>query len=141
MSHPGPLPQWAPSSGKTPFEQLGGEETVRALAMRFYDVMDREETALAHLHRLDEEGRVHPESREHFALFLCFWLGGPDDYLRQRGHPMLRARHAPFPVDEEMRDAWMRAMIKAMDELGIHGEVRDFLDGRFAHVANFLRNV
>ncbi|AKU92980.1 group II truncated hemoglobin [Vulgatibacter incomptus] len=133
--------KWSQSPGETPFEKLGGEDVVRALAMRFYDAMDRDEPALAHLHRLDENGRVHPESREHFALFLRFWLGGPNDYLLQRGHPMLRARHAPFPVDADMRDAWLRAMTTAMDELGLHGEVREFLDGRFAHVAEFLRNV
>lgn len=134
-------PRWIEQPGETPFEKLGGEGVVRELTTRFYDAMDRDEPLLAHLHRLDEQGRVHPESREHFALFLCFWLGGPDAYLHQRGHPMLRARHAPFPVDEAMRDAWLRAMTTAMDEMGIDGEVRAFLDGRFAHVANFLRNV
>ncbi|HWV38019.1 MAG TPA: group II truncated hemoglobin [Vulgatibacter sp.] len=134
-------PKWIEQPGETPFERLGGEPVVRELAMRFYDAMDRSERPLAHLHRLDDHGRVHPESREHFALFLCFWLGGPDTYLRERGHPMLRARHAPFPVDDAMRDAWLRAMTTAMDEMGIDGEVRAFLDARFTHVANFLRNV
>ncbi len=137
----GTKPSWTPFPGQTPYEQLGGESVVRDLAMRFYDAMDRDEPALAQLHRLDEAGRVHPESREHFALFLLFWLGGPSHYLEQRGHPMLRARHAPFPVDDAMRDAWLRAMETALDELGISGEVREFLDGRFAHVAGFLRNV
>lgn len=132
---------WIEQPGATPFEKLGGEPVVRELVTRFYDAMDRGERELAHLHRLDDQGRVHPESRENFALFLCFWLGGPDAYLHQRGHPMLRARHAPFPVDEAMRDAWVRSMTTAMDELGIAGEVRAFLDERFAHVANFLRNV
>ena len=28
-----------------------------------------------------------------------------------------------------------------MDESGVTGEIRAFLDERFAHVANFLRNV
>lgn len=133
--------KWPPEPGQTPFEQLGGEEKVRELAHRFYDAMDRDEPALARLHRLDEAGRVHPESREHFALFLLFWLGGPQQYLEQRGHPRLRMRHAPFPIDEAMRDAWMRAMTTAMDEMNVAGELRAFLDGRFAHVADFLRNL
>lgn len=133
--------KWSPREGETPYEKLGGEVVVREIARRFYDAMDRDEPALARLHPLDKQGRVHPESRENFALFLLFWLGGPHHYLEQRGHPRLRMRHAPFPIDEAMRDAWLRAMKTALDEVGVHGEVRDFLDARFAHVADFLRNV
>ncbi|WP_373047456.1 group II truncated hemoglobin [Vulgatibacter sp.] len=132
---------WQPAAGETPFEILGGAETIRVLVERFYDAMERDEPALAALHKQDEPGKVSRESRDKFASFLCFWLGGPRTYLETRGHPMLRARHAPFVVDEAMRDAWLRSMITAMDEVGIAGEVRTFLDGRFAHVADFLRNV
>jgi hemoglobin len=32
-------------------------------------------------------------------------------------------------------------MTRAMDGLGVSGEVRGFLDKRFADVADFLRNV
>lgn len=132
---------WAPSPGETPFEKLGGADVVREIAMRFYDAMDRQEPEVARLHPLDEHGRVAKESRENFASFLLFWLGGPQNYLHERGHPRLRMRHAHFPVDEAMRDGWLRAMQTALDEVGIHGEVREFLDARFAHVADFLRNV
>ena len=132
---------WQPAAGETPFEILGGTETIRALVERFYDAMEAHEPALAALHKQDEPGKVSRESRDHFATFLCFWLGGPRDYLEKRGHPMLRVRHAPFIVDVAMRDAWLRSMTRALDELGVHGEVRTFLDGRFAHVADFLRNV
>lgn len=132
---------WKPSPGETPYEQLGGAETIRALVEHFYDFMERDEPALAALHKQDAPGKVSRESRDNFFHFLCFWLGGPRDYLERRGHPMLRARHAPFIVDVTMRDAWLRSMFAAMDAVGIHGAVRDFLDGRFAHVADFLRNV
>lgn len=125
---------------QTPYEILGGAETIRELTERFYDAMERLEPAVANLHPL-EDGKVARQSRDHFFHFLCFWLGGPQDYLVQRGHPMLRARHNPFPIDKAMRDGWLRSMLAAMDEMGIEGEVRTFLDGRFAHVADFLRNV
>jgi hemoglobin len=132
---------WSPSAGETPYEKLGGSDVVREIAIRFYDAMDRDEPEVARLHPLDEQGRVATESRENFASFLHFWLGGPQGYLHERGHPRLRMRHAPFPIDEAMRDGWLRAMSTAMDEVGVHGEVREFLDARFAHVADFLRNV
>ena len=132
---------WQPAPGGTPYEQLGGTETIRKLVEHFYDAMERLEPELAAIHKQDEPGKVSRESRDNFAMFLVFWLGGSHGYIEKRGHPMLRARHAPFIVDAKMRDAWLNSMTTAMNELGIGGEVRTFLDGRFAHVANFLRNV
>jgi hemoglobin len=130
-----------PTTPWIPFEALGGAEPVRRLAARFYDVMDEREPALARLHPLDEHGRVAPGARERFALFLVGWLGGPQEYVARFGHPRLRMRHGRVPVDAAMRDAWLRCMAAAMDAEGVDGEVRRFLDGRFAEVADFLRNV
>ena len=126
---------------RTPFTIMGGEEPVRALAEAFYDAMDEHEPALAQLHRCDEHGKVSRESRDRFALFLIGWLGGPQHYMAQHGHPRLRMRHGKVPVNVAMRDAWLRCMARAMDARGMTGEVRTFLDGRFAEVADFLRNV
>ena len=36
-------------------------------------------------------------SREKLFMFLSGWLGGPQLYVEKHGHPMLRARHLPFP--------------------------------------------
>lgn len=124
----------------TPYEALGGEATVREIAGRFYDAMDDHEPALAALHRLDEAGRVHGEARERFALFLIGWLGGPQTYMERHGHPRLRMRHAGVVVTQEMRDAWMRAMKRALDECGVEGAVRDFVEAKLGDVATMLRN-
>lgn len=127
-------------SEPTPFEQVGGADAVRALVERFYDAMERDEPALARLHRMDDAGRVDRGSRDRFALFLIGWLGGPQDYTEQHGHPRLRMRHGRVAVDVAMRDAWMRAMTTALDESDVRGPIRAFLDWRFAEVADFLRN-
>lgn len=123
-----------------PYDLLGGEANVRALAEAFYDAMDAHEPALAKLHELDERGRVSRTSRDRFALFLLEWLGGPRQYSSQHGHPRLRMRHAQVGVDTAMRDAWLRSMQHALDARDVRGEVRTFLDRRFAEVADFLRN-
>ena len=96
--------------------------------------------ALTRLHRLNADGTVHAEARDRFALFLIGWLGGPQDYIERHGHPRLRMRHARVPVDESMRDAWLRSMHRAFDARGIDGDVRAFLERRFAEVADFMRN-
>lgn len=115
---------------------------MEALANAFYDAMEHDEPALTAVHRLHDTdpGRVHPEVRERFALFLVGWLGGPQEYVEQHGHPRLRRRHAHVAVDLAMRDAWMRAMTSALDRAGVQGELRAFLDARFADVADFMRN-
>ena len=48
--------------------------------------------------------------------FLVGRFGGPSRYVEQRGHPRLRMRHARVPIDDRMRDAWMRSMRAALDE-------------------------
>ena len=125
---------------ETPFELVGGAERVRALVERFYDAMTEHEPALARLHPCDAEGRVARTPRDRFALFLIGWLGGPQDYVEQHGHPRLGMRHGRVPVNLAMRDAWLRCMTLAMDAEGVTGPVRQFLDARFAEVADFLRN-
>ena len=124
-----------------PFETLGGADAIRALVERFYDVMDEREPALAQLHQLDEHGKVSRRSRDRFALFLIGWLGGPQDYSEQHGHPRLRMRHGKVRVDEAMRDAWLRCMAAALDEREVDPATRAFVDRAFAHTADFLRNV
>jgi hemoglobin len=125
----------------SPFELLGGADKVRALVERFYDAMSEREPVLARLHPCEPDGVVARGPRDRFALFLIGWLGGPQDYIEQHGHPRLRMRHARVPVDIAMRDAWLRCMTAAMDGERIAGPVRDYLDGRFAEVADFMRNV
>lgn len=128
------------SGAQAPYALLGERDAVIRLAEAFYDAMEREEPALAALHARTPEGRITSTVRDRFALFLVGWLGGPQDYVAQFGHPRLRMRHARVAIDTPMRDAWLRSMGRAMDECGVEGDVRTFLDQRFAEVADFLRN-
>jgi len=72
--------------------------------------------------------------------FLIYRLGGPMRYIEQRGHPRLRARHAPFGIDQRARDRWMQLMREALDESALPPDVlttmRELLDG----IATFLIN-
>ena len=134
------MPQAAPpayDSEHTPYDALGGSERVHALARAFYGCMDENQdyAGLRALHAPDLE-----PMQETFFEFLSGWLGGPQLYVQKHGHPRLRMRHASFPIDETMRDQWLACMAEAMDHQGIDGDIRMFLDARFAHVANFMRN-
>ncbi|MCH2135488.1 MAG: group II truncated hemoglobin [Phycisphaerales bacterium] len=121
----------------TPFDRFEDEAAVRRLVDAFYDHMD------AHP-QFERIRQLHPpdltQSRDKFFKFLCGWLGGPQYYMQEYGHPRLRMRHAPFPIGEVERDQWLACMADAMDEQRIEGQLRAFLDQRFAHVADFMRN-
>jgi hemoglobin len=131
---------YTPTEVDTPFARLGGAAPVRAIVERFYDAMEEQEPALAALHVCDPPGRVTRTVRDRFALFLIGWLGGPQDYMAQHGHPRLRMRHANVLVNIAMRDAWVRCMKHALDAISIEPDVREYLDLRFAEVADFMRN-
>ena len=121
-----------------PYEPIGGIEGVTALVDSFYSYMDSEA-------KFEGIRTMHPsdlkETREKLTEFLSGWLGGPDLYIRKHGHPRLRMRHAPFKIGIHERDQWLGCMAMAMDQQGIKGELREFLDARFAHVADFMKNV
>ncbi|MCH2132943.1 MAG: group II truncated hemoglobin [Phycisphaerales bacterium] len=133
---PGPG-QPAFSADHTPYEALGGEAAVGQLAKAFYETMDRN-PAYAGIREL--HGADLSTAEEKFRQFLSGWLGGPQLYVQQYGHPRLRMRHAPFPIGESERDQWLACMAEALDACDVRGPIRDFLDARFAHVADFMRN-
>jgi len=125
---------------EVPLEWIGGDAVGRALASRFYEVMAETEPELLALHELGPDGKVSVRTRDRFELFLIEWLGGPKEFSNQFGHPRLRMRHARVQIGVGERDSWMRCMRRAMDELGLSGEARTFVEERLAHVADFLRN-
>lgn len=121
----------------TPYELLGGEEAVRRLVERFYDLMELEPEFLP-VRRL--HGTSLDSAREKLFLFLSGWLGGPDLYVRRHGHPRLRARHLPFPIGVRERDSWLDCMARAMRETGVEPSLRERLGESFAKTADWMRN-
>ena len=75
-------------------------------------------------------------AEDRLRMFLEQYWGGPTTYSEQRGHPRLRMRHAPFPVDTWARETWLRHMRAAMDTLELSplhdGIMWDYFD-RAAH--------
>ncbi|MSQ27589.1 MAG: globin [Dehalococcoidia bacterium] len=59
------------------------------------------------------------ESRERQYLFLIQYFGGPRTYSDLYGHPRLRMRHFPFPIGLPERNAWLKDMLEAIDEVAV----------------------
>ena len=101
-----------PSRADTFFAAVGGAETFRRLVDRFYAGVASDPL----LRPLYPEQDLGPAA-ERLRMFLIQYWGGPTTYSEQRGHPRLRMRHAPFPIGTLERDAWLRHMRDALDEL------------------------
>ena len=106
-------------------------------ARAFYETMDTipEAWEIRKLHPDDLSG-----SEDKLFKFLSGWLGGPDLYMQEFGHPMLRRRHLPFPIGSRERDQWLLCMQHAMDKLEITGPLRTHLDQAFFSTADHMRN-
>ena len=121
----------------TPFEWIGGEEKVKGLVERFYDLMDLEPkyAALRATHGTELE-----RARQNLFWFLCGWLGGPQYYTDRFGHPRLRMRHMPFKIGYVERDQWLACMDQAMGEVEVDGKLRERLRESFFQTADWMRN-
>ncbi len=96
------------------FQAVGGEETFRHLVHSFY----RKVAGDPELRAVYPSKDLGP-AEEHLRLFLIQYWGGPRTYDERRGHPRLRMRHAHFTIGEAERDAWLRHMRAALDEVGL----------------------
>lgn len=122
---------------RTHYDMVGGEAGIWQLVNRFYDLMDE-------LPEAWELRKIHPEdlqgSRDKLFKFLSGWLGGPSLYEAEYGHPRLRMRHMPFPVDTQMRDQWLLCINMALDEQISDELLKMQLKSAFANVADHMRN-
>ncbi|VAV90134.1 Hemoglobin-like protein HbO [hydrothermal vent metagenome] len=122
-------------SDPTPFDALGGQERIRSIVDRFYDIVDADALNLRAM--LPEDDAV---SRQKLFEYLVEWTGGPDLYSSHRGHPRMRMRHMPFAIGEAEVDAWLACMERSLDDNEVSGPVRAFLDGKFTALAQHMRN-
>jgi hemoglobin len=119
------------------FELVGGQPAVERIVESFYRRMDTlpEAQTIRALHPPDLSG-----SKAVLKKYLAEWLGGPDLYSRERGHPRLRMRHLPFRIGAAERDAWLLCMRGALDEVVGSPRLRELLLQMFFRTADWMRN-
>ena len=116
---------------------IGGAEKLREMVDRFYDLMELEPefSGIRILHPSTMDS-----SRDKLFWFLSGWMGGPNLYIEQFGHPRLRARHLPFSIGVSERDQWLRCMAWAMQDVGIDEGLQQHLMTSFYQTADWMRN-
>ncbi len=101
------------SNAITIYDRIGGETALKQLVVRFYAKVQNQ-PLLAPLF----PENIEPVSDKQF-LFLSQFFGGPTLYSDLYGHPMMRARHMPFPITTDHADAWLQCMGEALAEINI----------------------
>lgn len=119
---------------QSPFETVGGAETIAKLVDAFYPRVQKH----------PDLAPIFPEDiqpvRDKQYLFLTQFLGGPPLYSNRFGSPMLRARHLPHPITPRRAAAWLQCMKEAMDDIGLQGEIREFVFERLSMTAHHMVN-
>ncbi len=121
----------------THYERIGGEEKVRALVRRFYELMDElpEAYGIRKMHAESLDG-----SADKLFKFLSGWMGGPQLFVQEFGEPFLRRRHFPFAIGESEREQWLLCMDQALNDVVEDEALRRELSMAFAKVADHMRN-
>ncbi|MDX2162564.1 MAG: globin [bacterium] len=119
----------------TLYDLVGGEATFQKLVDVFYARVEAD-PVLRPLFPADLE----PGKRWQ-QLFLMQYFGGPTLYMAERGHPRLRMRHNPFPIDQAARDHWLEHMLAAVDTIGIQEPMRSVMRQYFEFASTAMQNV
>lgn len=120
---------------RTVFGLVGGMDAFDRLVGTFYEGVEAD-PVLRPMYA-DEDLTA---SRRRLSMFLAQFFGGPSTYSEERGHPRLRMRHSPFPIDAAARDRWMLHMSRAVEAEQFPEEVSAAMIEYFERAATFLIN-
>jgi hemoglobin len=102
----------SPSADERSVFDICGRDFFVSLVDAFYNGVETDPVLMS----MYPDGADTTEARHRLSLFFIQYWGGPHDYMEQRGHPMLRMRHGPFPIDAHARDRWLSHMASAIEQ-------------------------
>ncbi|MGI9328817.1 MAG: group II truncated hemoglobin [Pseudomonadales bacterium] len=111
-------------TGDATFQAAGGEEGIRRLVDRFYDIMagDPKFATIWSWHPAD-----HSVSRDKLARFLCAWMGGPRRFSEKYGPISIPQAHQHLPVTRAEQEQWLTCMAQALADQGYPQGLMDYL--------------
>ncbi len=97
----------------SPYDRLGGQATIAAIANRFYDLMDSD-PAYAEL-RAMHAADLTP-MRHSLAGFLSGWSGGPRDWFEANPGRCMMSIHRPMTINDATAGQWAAAIRRAIHD-------------------------
>lgn len=117
------------------YQAIGGRETCHKLSVAFYARVEQDP-----LLRSFFPGKSFRCAIEAFAAFLAQFLGGPSEDAQKRWWLSLQESHLRFKIGPKERDAWMKNMIGALDDVQVDDPVRHALRDFFERASTYLIN-
>lgn len=119
------------------YDLIGGEEGIRRLVRRFYELMDTLPEAAACR-------AIHPPSltgsEQKLFEYLSFWFGGPPLFVERHGPPMMRRRHFKAPIGPAEHDGWLicfrRALAETVPDAALAASILPRVEALAAHMRN-----
>jgi hemoglobin len=122
------------TQASTIYDGIGGQEKISELVDSFYKrVAKHPELVPIFPSELTETARKQKQ-------FLTQFFGGPPLYIEEHGHPMLRRRHLEFPITPTRKDAWLKCMEDAINEVNIEEPYRTAMLERLTLTAEHMMN-
>jgi hemoglobin len=115
------------------YDQIGPER-LQLLVERFYDRVFSS-PLISELFRTDKATIMTKQT-----AFLTQFLGGPQFYTAQFGHPRMRIRHLPHRITVEASYEWLRCMNEAIATLDLPDDVKTRLYNCFPPLAQHMVN-
>lgn len=115
------------------YERIGAEN-LRGIVDSFYDIVFTE-SSIKHLFKTEKS-----QIRDKQYKFLTQFLGGPQLYSQEYGHPRMRMRHLPHKIDDAAKTEWLRCMKLAIDQSSLSDELKEALFSCFPRVAEHMVN-
>lgn len=116
-----------------PYEEIGAETLEKMMTIFYSKVANNPTLKPIFPDDLTETARKQTQ-------FQTQYLGGPNLYTEEHGHPMLKARHMSIKVTPESAQAWLECMSDAMDEVGLEGKFREVYFKRLVLTAHHMIN-
>lgn len=117
----------------TLYERIGPEK-LEEIVNRFYDIV-LFDSKISHLFKSEST-----QIREKQLKFLTQFLGGPQLYSLDYGHPKMRMRHLPHPIDQNAKLEWLRCMKIAIEDSGLDSNLATALYNCFPPIAEHMVN-
>ncbi|GEK34290.1 globin domain-containing protein [Kurthia sibirica] len=116
-----------------PFEEIGADTLEEMISIFYSKVAKNPQLKPIFPEEMTETARKQTQ-------FQIQYLGGPNVYTEEHGHPMLKARHNPFEITPARAQAWLECMSEAMDEVGLDGKIREVYFKRLVLTAHHMIN-
>lgn len=116
-----------------PYEEIGAEKLSELIELFYSKVAVHPDLYPIFPDDLTETTRKQIQFQTQF-------LGGPNLFSEEHGHPMMKARHMPFPITPTRADAWLSCMKEAMNEVGLDGKLGEIYFKRLELTARHMVN-